>query len=264
MEIGLCLHPAKLSSLPDLPDGQGFDYIEGLVMEFLVPHKAEADFEEHRIALDHSGWHMPACNFLFPSDLKLTGREVDPARRDLHAATVFRRAQVCGIGLVVVGSGGARSAPLGYPAAAAFEQFVQVLRQLAPLAERHGLTLVVEPLQCGECNFLNTVREGAEAVRRVNRPSVLLLVDLFHMLRNGEPPEDIIAVGPLIRHAHLAENRDRAAPGVHGEDFRPYLRALRATGYDRRLTIEAVWTDLPNQLAPAIGNLRAQLRDAGY
>ena len=41
---------------------------------------------------------------------------------------------------------------------------------------------------------------------------VKLLVDLYHMLRNGESPDDILKVGPLIRHAHLAENKDRAAP----------------------------------------------------
>ena len=49
--------------------------------------------------------------------------------------------------------------------------------------------------------------EGAEAVQRTNTPAVKLLVDIFHMLRNGESPDDILKVGPLIRHAHLAENR---------------------------------------------------------
>ena len=41
--------------------------------------------------------------------------------------------------------------------------------------------------------------------------------------------DDIVKVGPLIRHAHLAENKDRAPLGVNGENLRPYLRALRRT-----------------------------------
>ena len=107
-------------------------------------------------------------------------------------------------------------------------------------------------------------RAVAEAVRRANHPAVKLLVDLFHMLRNGESPDDILKVGPLIRHAHLAENNDRAAPGVNGEDFRPFLRALRKVGYNDRLALEPIWTDLPNQLAPALREVRRQLADAGY
>ena len=109
-----------------------------------------------------------------------------------------------------------------------------------------------------------TVLEGAEAVRRANTPAVKLLVDIFHMLRNGESPDDIIAVGQWIRHAHLAENKDRAAPGTHGDDFRPFLRSLRKTGYNGRLALEPIWSDLPNQLGPALGELRRQLADAGY
>ena len=80
--------------------------------------------------------------------------------------------------------------------ARAFEQYVDLLRQFAPLAEEQGVMIVVEPLNRGECNLINTVREGAEAVRRANHPAVKLLVDLFHMLRNGESPDDLLAVGP--------------------------------------------------------------------
>ena len=84
------------------------------------------------------------------------------------------------------------------------------------------------------------------------------------MLRNDESPDDIVKVGPLIRHAHLAENKDRAAPGVHREDFRPFLRALNRARYHGALTIEAIWSDLAQQIGPALIEVRTQLADAGY
>ena len=62
----------------------------------------------------------------------------------------------------------------------------------------------------------------------------------------------------------VAENRDRAAPGTHNENLRAFYRALRRANYNGRLTIEADWTDLPNQVAPTLAALRAQLRDSGY
>ena len=262
MQIGICIPPTELPTLPTPPDF--IDYIEGHVQQFLLPEREEEAFELHLEALRAGGKSMPACNSLFPPDLKTSGPAVDEARIDAYIATAFRRAHVAGISLVVFGSGAARLAPPGFATVRAFEQYVGALRRFAPVAAQYGITILVEPLQQGECNVINTIREGAEAVRRADHGSVRLLVDLFHMLRNGESPHDITDLGPLIRHAHVAENKDRAAPGVHGEDFRPFLRALRAGGYNRRLTIEAVWTDLPRQVQPAVAELRRQLADAGY
>jgi sugar phosphate isomerase/epimerase len=234
------------------------------VVNFLTPEGPDADFAPRAAALRTCGFPMPAANVLLPAALKCSGPDIDYIRLESYAQTVFRRAKEIGMTLIVFGSAGARMMPEGFSPAKGFEQYVDLLKQFGPLAEENGVTLVVEPLNRGECNLVNTVLEGAEAVRRANTNGVRLLVDIFHMLRNGEPPDDIVKVGPLIRHAHLAENKDRAAPGVNCEDFRPYLRALRRTGYNDRLTLEPTWTDLPNQLGPALRELRQQLTASGY
>lgn len=261
MLIGFCTDPATLAALPSRPQ---CDFIEGHVVNFLTPEAPDTDFAPRAAALRSCGFPMPAANVLLPATLKCSGPDIDYARLDRYAQVVFRRCKEIGMTHIVFGSAGARMVPEGFPITKAFEQYVDILRQFAPLAEENGVTIVVEPLNRGECNLINTVLEGAEAVRRANHPAVKLLVDLFHMLRNGESPDDILKVGPLIRHAHLAENRDRAAPGTHGEDFRPFLRALRRTGYNDRLALEPIWTDLPNQIGPALLELRRQLADAGY
>jgi len=247
MQIGFCTDPATLATLPFRP---ACDFIEGHVVNFLTPEATDAEFAPRAAALKACGHPMPAANVLLPAALKCSGPDIDYARLDRYAQTVF--------------SAGARMVPDGFPVAKGFEQYVDLLKQFGPLAEEAGVTLVVEPLNRGECNLVNTVLEGAEAVRRANTNGVKLLVDVFHMLRNGESPDDILKVGPLIRHAHLAENKDRAAPGVNGENFRPFLRALRKAGYNDRLALEPIWTDLPNQLAPALSEVRRQLADSGY
>ncbi len=261
MQIGFCTDPATLATLPARPQ---CDFIEGHVVNFLAPEAPDADFAPRAAALRTCGFPMPAANVLLPAALKCSGPDIDYARLDRYAHTVFRRAKEIGMTLIVFGSAGARMVPEGFPVAKAFEQYVDILRQFAPLAEENGVTIVVEPLNRGECNLVNTILEGAEAVRRANHPAVKLLVDIFHMLRNGESPDDIVKVGPLIRHAHVAENKDRAAPGTHGDDFRPFLRALHRAGYNDRLALEPIWTDLPRQVDPALAELRRQLADAGY
>ena len=261
MQLGICADTATLALLSPAP---GIDFIEGFTQELLQPETSDATRTKPAEALLAQGFSLPASNRFLPADLKVVGPDVDLARLDRFAETTFRRAKEINMTLVVFGSAGARMIPPGFSAATAFEQFVDVLRQLGPLAEENGVTLLVEPLNRGECNCINTILEGAEAVRRANTHSVKLLVDIFHMLRNGESADDIVKVAPLIRHAHVAENKDRAAPGIHGENFRGFFRALRRAHYHDRLTIEATWTEFPSQVAPALAALRTQLRDSGY
>jgi sugar phosphate isomerase/epimerase len=261
MQLGFCSDPATVSSLPSRPR---CDFIEGHVCNFMTPESDEESFTPRIAALQATGFPMPAANVFLPAALKCVGPDIDYARLDRYATATFRRARALGMTIIVFGSAGARMVPEGFSSAKAFEQYVDVLKQIGPLAEQEGVLLLVEPLHRAECNLINTIVEGAEAVNRAHTRGVKLLVDLFHMLRNGESPDDIVKVGPLIRHAHLAENRDRAAPGVNREDFRPFLRALRRAGYNKRLTIEAIWTDLPHQLDGALDEVRRQLSDAGF
>jgi sugar phosphate isomerase/epimerase len=261
MQIGLCLDPATLATLPTPHD---FDFIEGHVQNFLLPSSPDEAFAPHLAALRACPLPMPASNSFLPPGLKVVGPAVDQAALSRYADTAFRRARSVGMSIMVFGSAGARMMPEGWSAARGFEQYVEALRLFAPLAQAQGVTLVVEPLNRVECNLVNTIVEGAEAVKRANHPAVKLLVDLFHMLRNGEAPDDILRVGP-VHHAHLAEDKDRAAPGINGDDFRPFFRALKQIGYNDRLTIECIWKNAPaHEAAPALVALRRQLAEAGY
>ncbi|MEO7412215.1 MAG: sugar phosphate isomerase/epimerase family protein [Opitutaceae bacterium] len=261
MRIGICADPATLATLPTpLP----FDFIEGHVQNFLKPEASEAEFSFNAEALRNCARSMPAANCFLPADLRVTGPLIDYARLDRYAENTFRRAAKIGMKIIVFDSAGARHVPDGFPASRAFEQFVDVLRHFAPLAGALGVTLVVKALNREECNFVNTLAEAAEAVERAAHPNVKLLADIFHLLRNGENPDEIVKFGSLVHHAHVAENKDHAPPGVNQEDLRPFLRALKKIGFDDRLTIEAVWAKLEEQVAPAAAALRAQLTASGY
>ena len=98
--------------------------------------------------------------------------------------------------------------------------------------------------------------EGPESVR--------LLADFYHMARDGEPADEIAKHGGLLAHCHVAEAEKRTPPGVAGDDFGPYLRALKAAGYDGALSIECRWSDFETEAPAAVRYLRDRLADAGY
>jgi sugar phosphate isomerase/epimerase len=261
MLIGLC---ASALSAPEILATSPIDYLEEHVQNFLAPEGAEEAFAERRERAAKAGKPVVAANCFLPASLKCVGETVDRARIAAYADAAFRRARAAGIDTIVFGSGGARQLADGFPVAKAQGQFVALLRELGPLAERHGVTIAVEPLNRGECNFINTLAEGAAAVREAAHPRVRLLADLYHMLRNGEGPETVAPAAPLLVHAHIAEREARTAPGVKGDDFRPYLRELKRGGYDHRLSFECGWGDMARELPAAVAAVRAQLADAGY
>jgi sugar phosphate isomerase/epimerase len=259
MLIGLCGNAvASAQAIAAAP----LDYVEENVQNFLMAESDDAAFTA-KLATVPARSILAACCFL-PGRLACVGPNVDAAAIDAYAQTAFRRAKTVGIDTIVFGSGGARAVPKDWDPRKAMDQFVDLLKRLAPKARDNGITIVVEPLNRSECNFINSLAEGAEAVTRCNHPSVRLLADIYHMLREDEPPQAIRTHGALLAHVHIAEKKDRTAPGTVGDDFGEYLSALRHTGYDHRISLECKFTDLARELNPSVAALRQQLTAAGY
>ena len=238
------------------------DFVEENVQGFLVPLQSEQVFAANLEAALVCGKPLTAANCFLPGNLPCVGPAVDLPAIMAYAEVAFYRAAQTGIQRIVFGSGGSRRIPDGFAHARASEQFTALLRDLAPLAARNSLQVVVEPLNAGECNFINSVREGAEIVRAVNHPSIRLLADLYHMARADETPEDLAAVADLLAHVHVAEKAERTAPGVAGDDFRPWFKVLQAAGYKHQVSIECGRFDLQTELESGLAEIRKQWASA--
>lgn len=253
MRIGACTGIGGLKS--GVP---GLEYIEPTVGDLLCPAEAETVFQQRLAAVKAGPLPAEAVNVLFPGQLKTTGPAVDAAAVDAWMEATCRRAAACGVQMIVFGSGGSRRVPDGFDRRRASGQLVEHLKRFGPIAARHGVTVVLEPLSRNDSNIVNSADEGAELVRAAGHPNVRLLVDTYHMAVDGEGPESIRRAGGLIAHAHCAERDGRGPLGTTGEDQRAYFRALKDVGYAGRISIEARWNDLAAQLPAAVAELRRQ------
>jgi sugar phosphate isomerase/epimerase len=257
MEIGVCTKPAEMTEGVD-----GLDYIETTVAHLLCPRESDEEFDRRRQAAEAAALPVVAANCLLPGKLKTTGPEVDTAALDEYMETVLRRAEAAGLDTLVYGSGGSRNVPEGFSTDEAAEQIVDHLRRWGPMADDHSVTLVLEPLNTDECNIVNSVRSGAELVRRADHPRVRLLADTYHMAVESEPALNIREAGELLAHAHCADSRGRVPLGFGQEDHGAYFKALKAAGYDGRISIEAKWGNFARQLPRAVAQLREQIDSA--
>jgi sugar phosphate isomerase/epimerase len=242
----------------ELLKGLGADYIE-IGCGMLMPDKSDQDFAERRKELKASALPIHGANGFLPRRLPSTGPKADHAAVAAYAEVIFRRGEEIGMKTVTFGSSASRSLPEGFPKADGELQFVALLMRLAPIAEKHKIHVCVEPLQKSETNFIQYVHEGARLVEAVQHPNIGLTADIFHMMRGKESAESIRKAGKHIHHVHIAELAKRTAPGVDGDDFTPYLQALKDIDYRGPISMECGWSDLGKQFPVALETLRGQM-----
>ena len=244
----------------------GYDCMELIVGDFFVPDKSDAAFQANLDLMKQLNAKIISCMQFIPAYLKMTGPE---ARHDdiiVWAETTFRRAQMAHIPYIVLGSGDARNVPDGFDRKVATQQIIDLCIRMAPLAQKYDIIILVEPLAKKYSNFIHTLAEGAAVVQAVNHPHVQLLCDIHHMLREDEPPEEIIKYGEYIRHCHIAEREYRTAPGKLGDDFRPYFKALQKINYQGCISVEIdyidgkyQWEDLEKELISALQYMKRNM-----
>lgn len=218
----------------------GATFMTGGTADLLMPAKPEEGFEKSLEALKSCPLPLLACNgFIRPEHLRCVGEEANHDQILVWAEIAFRRLQIAGGKFMVFGSGGSRRLLNGWPVEKANEQFVALLKAMGPLAQKHGITVVIEQLNARECNFLTRLGEVADLVRKAGHPHIRACADLYHMAVEGDGPDVLKAAMDVVAHVEIAEKEGRTYPGVGGQDFRPCLRVLRDAGYRGAINFEA-------------------------
>ena len=219
----------------------GFDYLE-VSLKWLQTLSAE-ELDAFEAELKKQGVTIDAFNCFYGPEVKLMGDEMDKellakvTRQNVELAARFNPA------IVVIGSGGARTIPEGFPMEKAQKIFAEAVDLAANICAEKGIKVVIEPLRHKETNFINTILEGKEMGEIIGNPNVGCLIDFFHFAQNGEDLDTIDQLEGKLIHAHLARpSDDRLVPRKEDEPtIRQWMEKLRKIGYDERLTLECSW-----------------------
>ncbi len=204
---------------------------------------------------------MPAAYLFLPPTLKVTGPDIDPEQQIAYVRKAFTRLASLGTQIVVFGSGPARKVPDGFPKDQAFQQLVAFGRRIAPEARARGITVTVEPQRREETNIINSAAEGLSLVNAIGDANFQLMIDFYHLASEKEDPAIIVRAGEHIRHLHMANPAGRVFPRTWEEyAYAPFFAALKAIGYDRRISVEASTKDLPVDAPLAVALLHRAFR----
>jgi len=226
----------------------GYSYLVASLAKYVSPRNvSEEMFKINTERIKNLKTPLYGFNFFIPAELKLVGKAVDEKAILAYTEIVFQRCKILGVKLIVWGSGGARRVPEGFNMSVATQQFIDIARKIATVAARYSVVIAVENLNSTETNFINTLEEVYNIIKKVNHPNLRLCADIYHILKENESPAIIEKAGKLIVHCDLAEKEQRTPPGVKGDDFKPYFMALKKIKYKGVIILECQWENLSLQ-----------------
>lgn len=182
-------------------------------------------------------------------------RAIERMEAHIHLAAHFGAAVIVGLLRGRIADGGAE-------APARFDHSLEVL---LPIAEREKVSILLEPINRYETDFLPTIGEVVALAGRLGSPALGVLADTFHM--NIEETSLEVALreaGGLVRHVHAADS-NRLAPGWGHLDFASIVRTLHGIGYQGFLSAEILPRPDPSAAArQTIAHLRPLLGKAAH
>ena len=117
----------------------------------------------------------------------------------------------------------------------ALDSMTEGLALLAPVCQRNGITLIVEPFNSRVDHpdyFLDDPETCVDVLRRVNSPAVKMLFDIYHMqIMHGDILSFVKQNLPYIGHFHVAGVPGRHEPVPSELDYAFILKQIDAMGY---------------------------------
>jgi hydroxypyruvate isomerase len=124
---------------------------------------------------------------------------------------------------------------------AARSAFVGHLARSAAKAARHGIMLLIEPLNSRDNPgyFLRGIEQAAGIARDVGHPAVLLMFDVYHVqILEGDVIRRFERLRPLVGHVQIAGVPDRTEPDTGEIAYERLIPRLAALGYDGWIAAE--------------------------
>lgn len=199
-----------------------------------------------------------------PQGLSITTQ--DAGIRDKTIDVMRRLIELCtdlGGEYLVHGSPGQRRLPEdGTSVEEARKRAVDAWAEIAPEANKAGVSYCIEPLASPEANFVNYVAEAAEIIDQINEPGLRTMVDC-----SAASQMEQVGLADLIDRwlpsghiAHIQVNdANRRGPGQGEDDMAPVVDALRRNNYTGWIGVEPFiyQPDGPATAAFCAGYMRA-------
>ncbi|WP_017669975.1 TIM barrel protein [Blastomonas sp. AAP53] len=118
----------------------------------------------------------------------------------------------------------------------------KAIESIVPMAEEHGLTIMLEPVNTRVDHpgvLFGMTEDAVNVINLIGSARVRLLYDLYHSITENEDPHVVLpSVAHLVEHIQIADAPGRGEPGSGQIDWPAMLKLIESTGYDGVLGLE--------------------------
>jgi sugar phosphate isomerase/epimerase len=127
--------------------------------------------------------------------------------------------------------------------------FIDMARRICDMGGPKGVTLMIEPVNRYELNFVNSVDDAAKLLARVERTNVGIMPDVFHMnIEDAHVGDALYRNAKWVSYVHFADS-NRLAPGQGHLDFADVFSGLQRAKWDGWVSIEILPKPNPDTAA---------------
>jgi len=121
-----------------------------------------------------------------------------------------------------------------------YHRAVDAVRRYGVYAQKQNVSLVIEPINRFETNYINTIQDALQFIGDVDLHNLGILADIFHMIiEDANLVESLQLASDRIHHVQFTDS-NRLAAGRGHIDFRVLAAALRDSGYRGYLSTETL------------------------
>jgi sugar phosphate isomerase/epimerase len=120
------------------------------------------------------------------------------------------------------------------------EHHLACLKECCHAAADAGVSLLLEPLNRYECDWLNTTADALSIIAQLGFANLKYLADTYHMnIEEVNIAASMHRAGSVLGYIHLVDS-NRCGPGQGHLPFGEVLNALIDVGYDGYLSLECL------------------------
>lgn len=243
MKISINLKPMRY----EMFSKGDIEYLEIGATEWMEMDKSE--FQQRASYIEKNDIKVICANRFIPGEYDICKAGYDRQKCREYVKGVADILKYFDCKKVVLGSGKARFLDESYGIEKGKAQFFDFMKTVCEVMAKDGVKVVIEPLNKGETNFINSVKEGYDIVKESGIENAGVLCDYFHAGLDNEPLSDVVEAKSKLWHAHIASFPGRLAPLPNdGTDYAPFFDALKKAGYDDFVSVESKWSSVESML----------------
>lgn len=242
IDIGCCGNTNTYPAIAQM----GYDYVELSARQIM--ELSDEEFEAFLGVYGQTGFPCHGFNDYCSAQHPLIGPESKNSDSLTYARALCRRGAALGISTIGIGAPAARIMPPGYGKERADADMTRFLQYICPMASKYGITILLEAVHSGLCNYLTGTDEVLAMVQALNLPNLKMVLDYYHAEVMGEDLHALHTVMPHVRHLHISTDLESHDRGFMREEDVPLMQTLlqeaAAAGYTGGISVEAVHGDL--------------------